>query len=347
MWRFRVVFTLLLIVSAFSVLACAADAEQYVSGNPTEAVYVAWTSDAQGHLQGQIQIVSLDSPASTTTRRINAAFNGTRSGSEVSLVFGILSSFSGQTWTGHLGWRSLRLELPTNQEIALTAGSFTDFQQHVAVLQRSANISNVRSTITRNVQESAHEIYDARQSITRAVASLDAMFPMPPLPPDDPRTFHYKYEKVWSKMQNDWEKEKGETTVTPFTCYQKSKVAYVASTVSYDLSQVQYIDSQFSSFSNVADQRITSIREGITNIRNIYPIYKARFNAYQTIVSIDPDSAITARNMDQLERWIAQAIQRFSQRLSAAKAVQSDYDQKAHDLDKKATAFPDSLTCND
>jgi hypothetical protein len=172
------------------------------------------------------------------------------------------------------------------------------------------------------------------------------MFPIPPPSPDDQKTLRYQYQKAWEKMQADWDKENEEAGVTPFTCYQKSTVQYAASTVSYDLSQIQYIDSEFSAFLNDADRNIATIREGIANLRNIYPTYKARYKAYQQIVPSYPDSSFTAGSIDSLEHWIAPSMQRVTQRLSAARAGQADYDQKAHDLEEKAKVFPDSLTCD-
>ncbi len=99
----------------FGMLAVTgvASAEQYVGGNRTEAVYIAWTADDNGHLQGQVQVISLNQSNPSKTNATNASFAGNRSGSNVSLVFPMLSAFGGSTWTGRIGGQALSLDIPT------------------------------------------------------------------------------------------------------------------------------------------------------------------------------------------------------------------------------------------
>lgn len=159
-------FSRLIAIVAATFLVCygTAMASEYYAVGKYEAVYLAWTQDAEGHLQGQVEIVSVDSTQSTELKTKSAAFTGIRSGSDVSLSFGILTAFGGTTWTGHVGWNELSLILPTNgapQQFVLRAGSFAQFQEAANKLQGG---------VAANQQRAANEkaVNDRNAAIERA-----------------------------------------------------------------------------------------------------------------------------------------------------------------------------------
>ena len=60
-------------ISFLAITATAAFADQYVSSNGSEALYLAWTADGTGHFTGQLQGVDV---ACGTLKPMNASFNG-------------------------------------------------------------------------------------------------------------------------------------------------------------------------------------------------------------------------------------------------------------------------------
>ncbi len=74
----------------FPAATAVAGAEQFVGGDAGSAVYLAWTADEAGHLQGQVQLVGLDPQSAARTRVTQASFSGSRRGADVSLAFPLL-----------------------------------------------------------------------------------------------------------------------------------------------------------------------------------------------------------------------------------------------------------------
>jgi len=352
-----------LLFLSFMIGSCGvASAAQFVGSDASSAVYVAWTADSSGHLQGQIQCVSL-SAGGAQAKTTSAAFTGTQSGKDISLAFGLLSAFGGATWTGHLGWNTLTLDYSTSSgpaEMALRRGSFADFQRLVTALQGSASrvaaaqaLAATRAATTqalaRSVTEAANQINIVNRELQSALSALSKEFPEPPPDVNTAGSFQYRYDRAYSKMNDDWSKEQTLGQRVPLTCYQKSQVAYVASTVSYDLSQIQYIDSNFRSFVSDVQGQIETISRGQEQLKALLPAYAARWKAWQQSanpanpkpVPLDVSSVLS----ETLRRTNA-AQKHAMARLARAVQIAATYDNQATELEQKAKSYPDGLTCS-
>lgn len=325
-----------------------ARAEQFVGGDARSAVYLAWTADESGHLQGQVQLVALDPQNAARTRATQASFSGNRRGADVSLAFPILGAFGGSTWTGRIGRGVLTLDVlgsdGTPHEMTLVAGSFQDFQRRVASLRGRAGAAEVTQSLAAQVRDGARQL----QSESNAIASTDAYlrraFPTPPRADDEPSSIAAKYASAWEKMQSDWSREQQAAQVSPMTCYQKSQVSYIASNVSYDRSQVSYLDSTFRYFANEAQRNIDVALNGPSAMRNLLSVFARRANAY----SRNTGSPIGDSKDLQLQADRAAAYARFvaMPRLQKAHALVLDYGRHAEDLKQQAARFPDTVQCS-
>ena len=205
------VFRTVAILAGLMFATCTvAQADQYVGGDRGSAMFVAWTSDSSGHLQGQVQTVAHDPNNPAKSQSANASFTGTRQGSEISLVFPLMSPFGGETWTGRVGWRSVTLDVPSSNgtplEITLTAGSFADFQRRVSGLRYAAAQASTAQTLAKNMQDAQSQLEAEYEGLTSASACLRQAFPVPPPPAGSPNTFSGKYREAWDKMQADWQR---------------------------------------------------------------------------------------------------------------------------------------------
>src|SRR4051812_13528793 len=95
-----------------TLVGCARHPDEYVGSNGSGAIYIAWTSDTTGHIQGQLQAAAINSSDPTRLDTRNSAFTGTIRETDVSIAFPALSNFSGQTWTGKAGSGALVLTFP-------------------------------------------------------------------------------------------------------------------------------------------------------------------------------------------------------------------------------------------
>jgi hypothetical protein len=331
-----------------AVATGVAQAEQFVGGDAGSAVYVAWTADEAGHLQGQVQLVALDPQNRARTRATQASFSGNRRGADVSLAFPLLGAFGGSTWTGRVGRGVLTLDILGSDgaphELTLVAGSFQDFQRRVASLRGRAGAAEVTQSLAAQVRDVARQLQTESNAIASADAYLRKAFPTPPRADDEPSTIAAKYASAWAKMQADWSREQQAAQVSPMTCYQKSQVSYIASNVSYDRSQVSYLDSTFRYFADEAQRNVDAALNGPAAIRNLLSVFYRRANAYSrnTGSVIGDPKGLQA----QAERAAAYARSVAVPRLQKGHAMVQDYGRRAEDLREQAARFPDTVQCS-
>src|ERR1700692_698309 len=132
-WRFTIKRAILttFVTACMVLLPDVVQAAEYYREFPNAAIYIAWTEDKAGQVRGQVQLVRFDTANPAQLQSQNASFTGVRNGSDISIVFPLISNFSGQTWTGSIGWRSLTLVFPGSGSIGqmlLYPGSFRDFE---------------------------------------------------------------------------------------------------------------------------------------------------------------------------------------------------------------------------
>jgi hypothetical protein len=341
-------------IALSATMSCAALADQYAGGSSAFAIYIAWTSDGSGHLQGQVQTASL---AGAKVDRVSASFSGTRSGSEVSLVFPLLSNYSGQTWTGNFGFRSLTLQLPNSAEIGLSAGSFEDFRVRVASIERTASVTaavaadaDAHAQRIANAQHALENVNarweNARRQLVAAFTQLKLMFPTPPPDPTDRRLMRVKYAAAVDRMQSAWAHEQELAQRGSLTCFQKSQVDYAASQVSYAHSQLQYQDAEFSNFDQAGTSNLVAAHGAIDAMEQLYPEFKARYREYRQVVPSAPEPQLTQSVIVKTKRELLPLLDQFQSRLSNAREAARNADRSGDEIDAKATEFPKSLSCS-
>lgn len=334
----------------FGMLAVTgvASAEQYVGGNRTEAVYIAWTADDNGHLQGQVQVISLNQSNPSKTNATNASFAGNRSGSNVSLVFPMLSAFGGSTWTGRIGGQALSLDIPTTNgtptELVLAVGSFQDFQHRVISLQERAGTIGTTQSFAKAVQETALQIVNESNTLIAADKSLRHTFGTAQSPSTEEQSFNPQFAKAWAKMQEDWAREQKAGTVVPMTCYEKGHVQYAASSVAYDRDAIRYLSSSFASFEEGAKRNIETVVQGPAVARNLLAVLSRRARAWEQNTGKHFPEGLDMLSA-QADKAATFAREVASVRLANDRNVVQDYERRATDLNKRAAQFFDSVTC--
>ncbi len=325
-----------------------ARADQFVGGDGASAVYVAWTSDEAGHLQGQVQLVALDPNNGAKTRATQASFSGNRRGSELSLAFPILGAFGGSTWTGRVGRGVLTLDIlgsdGTPHEMTLAAGSFQDFQRRVALLRGRAGAAEVTQSLAVQVRDVARQLQSESNAIASADAYLRRAFPTPPRADDEPSQIVAKYASAWEKMQADWSREQQAAQVSPMTCYQKGQVSYLAGNVSYDRGQFSYLDGTLRYFANEAQRNVDVALNGPSVMHSLLSVFYRRANAYSRNTGSpigDPKGL-----QSQADRVATYARSVAVPRLQKAHASALDYDRRAEDLKEQAARFPETVQCS-
>src|SRR5579862_3754604 len=185
------------------------------------AVYLAWTEDTTGHLQGQVQAIAADPADPAKLKSTNGAFTGTHNGSDISIAFPLLSNYLGATWTGTLKDNTLSLVIPTAglpSNPTLVAGSFDDFQKAAQKVQKQVNVAQQqqaaaqaaaaqqaqldqeKATAYSSAQEAQNNARDGFTEVRNALAALDRE--MPETPPRGGLRAQYAAE--WAKMQRTW-----------------------------------------------------------------------------------------------------------------------------------------------
>jgi len=261
-------------LAALLLTACRGGAPptHYYAAGSDWAIYLAWTEDATGHLQGQVQVVGADPNDPARLKSTNASFTGTRNGEDISIAFPLLSAFGGATWTGSLKNNAISLVIPTTglpSNPTLAAGSFEDFQSAAQAVQAKVNVAQQQQAqqqaIVAQQQAEARAAaqqqfeHDRQASIAYNEASeassrmrdgyaevRDSLNELANAVPATPgsNSLSSQYAAQWAKMQNVWEQELAAARVSPMTCYQKGQVSYVAGQVNYELGQMTYLDGQ-------------------------------------------------------------------------------------------------------
>jgi hypothetical protein len=320
-------------------------ADQYYRVFSNAAIYIAWTQSGSGDIRGQVQMLSIGQSNPTQLQTTNASFTGVRNGRDISITFGLFSPFSGQTWTGTIGWGTLTLIVPTNtggdQEV-LYSGSFQQYAAAAQGLQRTVASSRLSASLLANLNEAAGHVNDDTQMIKRELATLAQMFPAQL--GDD--SLESQYARAWDKMRTDWSKEQSDADVTPMSCVQKSTVSVDASDIAVDLSSVQVIDSQTSSLSYDANSAFSSITRALADLSQWAPVYDERARLYSQVAGAPARPAI-AQNLPGYSARIDRQKIYYKTRLASALAIAARYDAEAHDLNSKARSFADALDCTD
>jgi hypothetical protein len=318
-------------------------ANEYYAVSPNLAVYIAWTEDREGHLQGQVEIVGIESANSTQLKTTNASFTGSRSGSDVSLTFGLLTSFGGSTWTGHLGWNALTLVIPTNgvpQQVTLSAGSFGDFQRAVSRFEGSVSTNQTKASLYNAALEARNHTVNGEKSMNDGLAQLRTLFAKRP-----GGGLRVKYALEWQKMQESWEKVQAAAQVAPMTCYQFSEVQYLESNVQYELSEFQYLDSEAQYGKWQYDAARRSVTNGIGEIEVWAPLFDARNRAYSNYIG-QTYSRSAVKLLAPEVSSATKSLSYFGAQWSAFASYVNDYDNRVKQLFNNSQSFVKSLACN-
>jgi hypothetical protein len=336
--------TFLVVVLTGFAFARAAAAEYYVV-DPNAAVYIAWTEDTTGHLQGQVDIVSMATSASTQLSTSNASFTGTRSGSDVSLTFGTFSRFSGATWTGHTGWNTLTLIIPTSgtpQQLTLHAGSFANFQAAVSNMQGSASTNQEHQNLLNAVQEATNHVVHAGQAMDEGLAALRTLLP---IAPTSNNALRLVYPAQWKKMQAAWAHEQAVGAVTPTTCYQKSNVEYAASQVSYELSSFNYLDARYHGIEGEYNGAVNKVNGAITELSEWAPVLDDRARAYKNAMGQTYSRSAAALVGPPIAN-ARKSLSIFADRWEKITETVDDYDQRAKQQNEDARQFANAIDCS-
>jgi len=350
-----VVVSLVVLLVAFGVTITQARADEFYEVGQNDAIYIAWTQDSSGHLQGQVEVVSIDPNDSTRLKTTNSAFTGTRSGSDISLTFGLVSAFSGETWTGHISWGKLSLVIPTSdvpQRLTLKSGSFDQFNQGVSGLKdsvttnaaRAAEVSRAnqqRVSLLNAVEEAAGHVQDGGTSIDSGLSNLREMVAKSP-----DGGLREQYAQEWQKMEAVWQKEQSEGQVIPMTCYQKSQVEYEASQVDYELSQFNYLDSQVEYTKGLYNGAMSNVVNGIAEATLWAPLVDERARSFSQSVGRAYNHSVVSLTAPKISS-ARKSLKYFAARWDDFMTYVNGYDKRAKQQDDDAKAFPSSITCSD
>lgn len=340
----------------FAECQAVAPPTQYYASDASGAMYVAWTEDATGHIQGQVQVVSVDSNDPTKLKSTNAAFTGTRNGSDISIVFSTLSAYSGATWTGTLAWGSLSLVIPTAgfpNRVTLQAGSFDDFQHAAQALQSAVASAQQQQAAAQaaaaqrqaafdSLTEASNDLSSAYTEARTSLATLRQLLPAAPTQ----RSIRAMYAVEWTRMQQVWTKEIAAAQVQPMTCYQKGQVMYIAGQVGYELGQVSYLDGQARYVLQQVQTAMNSANDGVAGIENWAPAYYQRLRVYDQLTGQQASISDPTAAAQAFAETSRNSLSVYSRRIASFEHVMADYDAKARALDQRARAYPNTITCS-
>lgn len=325
-------------------------------------MYIAWTSDREGHLQGQMQVTFIDQNDPTKLTNHNVGFTGTRDGNEISIAFPMLSAFGGSTWTGQVSPGSLILSYPEQGggmgQMTLKYGSTADFQQAASKLRKTVAATQAqRARALAEAQRSrelvsaasstAEEIRSTEASLNGAIGALQRQFRNPPPTINTPNSYLYKYNQLEIAVVQAWNKEQEDAQVVPFTCYQKSKVAYDASQVAYILSEFSYLDNQWENIRQQTRSALGVIRGSVSRLENLYPTYAQQLQQMCANNGAAPCSPYVWQ--ERLANWQSNAraeVNYVNKRLADDVSLFGGYSARARALNQKANSFPDRLHCS-
>lgn len=359
-WRSAVAFVT---VSVLSSCQGGPPPNHWYAADNSYAIYLAWTQDTTGHLQGQVQFVGADPAWPTQFRSINAAFTGTLSGSDVSLAFPLLSEFSGATWTGTLHGDALELVVPTTgvpSNPVLHAGSFSDFQTAAQKIQSGVKVAQQsqaqyeaqvaaqqqldqqkRNTYNSMVQAS-DTARNAYANVNKSLAGLLAALPATP----GPNGLRARYAKEWDTMQETWSKEQDEAQATPLTCYRKGQVQYIAGQVDYERGQVQYLDGQKEYFLNQVHETISAINSNLSTFQRASQQYYDRARAYEQLTGQSQGVSDPSARLQTFTKQTDDSLILIDGRITGMNDLIKRYDDSAAALTQRAQSFANGLECS-
>jgi hypothetical protein len=331
---------LVLLLVTLAALACGARAAaaEYYGKDASVAVYVAWTQSGNT-LNGQIIVVSIDNANPARLDTTHSELVGTRDGSDVTLSTSLWG-----TITGHLGWGTLSLILPTNGvpvRISLQQGSFDDFQKAAERLQQSASSTRTVQIALSNLQEATSRLQSARNSVTSGLTQLARILPENPTPGG----VRAQYAAQYAHMEKDWAKVQEDASVAPLSCVQLGQVGADMGAVGADLGAIGAVDGAFGALEGTVNNAVYDVRTGAATIQSWAPVYDARAKTYARLTGRSSPQSITA----QATAWAVRelnALQVYVDRWSGVRALKNSYDGRAQSLDAQANNFYHSLSCN-
>lgn len=334
-------------LSAAVVLTCAsAAAAEYYHVDGAGALYVAWTEDRNGRLEGQMDVLVL-SKNGTRLESHSTPFTGTRDGSNVSLTMHPDWQFSGITWTGTIYGNTLSLTTPGASgpsEIVLKAGSIRDFTRATYQLRQSAASGqyeqNLRSAynyaqnrVNSDITWLSQDLNGLRQNLSQQTTPI-------------PGSLDNAYQRVLQQMQANWEKEQVDSERRPFTCAEKSDVESDASDVESGASDIGGIDSDANSFLETTKGDITSALDRLSDIERWVPVADARANQLAAFLHSSRTQNQSAE-VSRLKAYVNSQVSYVQQRLESALEQIQAYDSSAASISRNAQSLPKTLTCSE
>jgi len=346
----------------------------YFASGDNWAIYLAWTEDTSGHLQGQLQAIEVDPNDSAKLQTVNGSFTGTRNGQDISISFPVLSNYAGQTWTGTINNGTISLVIPTSglpQNPALQAGSFQDFQRAAQKVQEKVNVAaqeqareaafaqqqreaataaaeaqnehnRAVSAAYGNTNDAANRLKDAYSQVHSALAQLAAGIPATP----GPDAISTRYVQTYGKMKQVWQKENELGDAEPLTCYQRGQVQYLAGQVQYLRGQVQYLDGQVQYNVNRLQQVFDAANNGLDAIDKWAPAFYQHAQIYSNLTGKPNTIPEPTRAIETFRSQTEGSLAVYNERLENFRSLVKDYDDKAAALQEQAKAYPASLHCS-
>lgn len=327
------------------------------------AVYLAWTEDTAGHLQGQVQVVAADPASPAKLKSTNGGFTGTRNGSDISLAFPLLSDYFGATWTGTLKGNMLSLVVPTAglpSNPTLIAGSFEDFQKAAQKVQAQVNIAQQqqaaaqataeqqaqaaqeKATAYASAQDAGGRTRAAFTEVQSALAMLSREIPEAPTKGG----IRDQYASEWIKMQRTWAQEQAAAAVAPMTCYQKGQITYIAGEITYENGEVKYLDGEATNLLNSMRASLNSANEGLAYVEQWAPEYYRRAQVYSQLSGEPSNVSDPSGMLSVFRKQTEGALDTYRSRIARFIATVNDYDQRAQALQERAQSFPETVNCS-
>ena len=280
--------------AASSTVSTGDTSSGWVESGLTEAVYISWLESA-GQLTGTMQIASLDAPGATLQPR-SIPFTGQHAGEAVSLD---LSGIG--LWQGTLTDGVLLLRVPkkdgTIGEVRLTRGAVDDYNAGVAVLQRSAGLTQSSIDEANAAAAQTAQLSKATSNLALATSSLrDEVSTLPDvLGSYDDASHRGMIDAQQQLMQS--------IAVRPLDC----------GMVMHELSNVTYAGSNVTYYRSNLDVDVQLIGSAVANVRD----------SEAKLLALDPSASVLNANaaLSEASKAIAAASARGSSDDAAADQV--------------------------
>ncbi len=327
------------------------------------AIYLAWTEDTTGHLQGQIQVIGANPSDPAKMQTLNGAFTGTRNGQDISISFPLLSNYLGATWTGTLKNNELSLVIPTAElpsNPTLIAGTFEDFRKAAQKVQNQVNIAQQqqaaaqaaaaqqqqlnqeKSAAYASVAEAQNRTRGGFAEVQTALAMLERAIPETP----SNGGLRDQYAAQWLKLQRTWAQEQAAAQVTPMTCYQKGQVTYIAGQVTYENGEVKYLDGEATNLLSSLRSSLNAANDGLAVVEEWAPEYYRRAQAYGQLSGQPSNVSDPSSVVAEFKKQTDASLDTYSKRIARFVATISSYDDRAQALQDQAQSFPQSIPCS-